>query len=55
MQRVRFRIEFFTTCQILGVLLLQFAKFLCVRQRKARFGKAFLYGVDSVSQVLLLR
>ena len=52
-QRVRFWVENFTTCQSSYVLLLQFAKFSCVHQNKARFGNVLGYGVGLISQVIL--
>ena len=52
--RVRFWIEYFTAHQVLSVLLLQLARFLCVHHNRARFGNVFLYGVGSVSQFILL-
>ena len=55
LQRVRFQIEYSTTCQILNLLLLQkFAKVSCVHQNRARFGNVLMYGMGSVSQVILL-
>ena len=54
LQRVRFWIESFTTCEILSVFLLQFAKSSCVHQNKARSGNLLLYGAGSVSQFILL-
>ena len=52
--RVRFRIDFFTTCQISIVLLLQFAKFSFVHENRARIGNVQKYGVGSVSQAMVL-
>ena len=55
LQRVRFRIEYFRTCQILHVLLLQkLAKFSCVHQNRARFVNVLMYDMGSVNQVILL-
>ena len=46
--------EYFKTCQILKVLLLQFAKFSCGHHNRARFPKVLMYGGGSVSQVIVL-
>ena len=55
LQGVRFRIEYFKTCQILKVLLLQkFAKLSCVHQNRARFSNVLMYSMASVNQVIPL-
>ena len=54
LQRVKFQNEYFTTCQVLDVLLLQkFAKFSRVQQNRARFGNVWMYAMGSVNQVIL--
>ena len=52
--RVRFWTKFFATCRILSVLYLQFANFSCVHQNIERSGNVLMYGVGSVSRVVLL-
>ena len=47
-------LNIFKTCQILSVFVLQFAKFSCVDQNKARFGIVLLFGVGSFSRGILL-
>ena len=41
-------------CQILSVLILQFTKFSFIHQKRACFGNVLMYGLGSVSQVILL-
>ena len=53
-KRVRFRVKNNTTCQILSVLLLQLAKFWFIHQDRACFGDVLMYGLGSISQVILL-
>ena len=43
-----------TTCHILSVLLLQFAKLSFIHHNRACFGKVLMYGFGSISQVILL-
>ena len=53
-QRVRFWTKNTTTCQILSVLFLHFAKFSFIHQNRACFGNLLMYGLGSISQVILL-
>ena len=53
-QRVRFWVKNITACQFLGVFLLQFAKFSFNHQNRACFGNVLMYGLGSISQVILL-
>ena len=53
-QRVWFWVKKFTKCQILSVILLYFAKISFNRQNRACFCNVLMYGLGSISQVILL-
>ena len=51
LQRFRFWVKIFTTCQILSALLSQCANFSFIHQKRACFSNVLINGLGSISQV----